>query len=124
MRRDVYLRMAVFLKKLRLLKEYSSAQLVLTPFHHLYHWKSHFRQSNIFWNHFFDLDSLKLFTAVIDMWEFFDIIRKSGGGETLDISEVYVLQQYDMTFDSGTFIDKFEETSCQRNEYENYHFLE
>lgn len=124
LRRDVYLRMAIFLKKLKSLEKYSSAQLVLSPFHHLYHWKSHFRQSNIFWNHFFDLESLKLFTDVIDMWEFFDIIHKSSGRQTVDISEVYVLQQYDSMFENGVFIDKFDEVSCQRNEYDNYHFLE
>lgn len=124
LRRDVYLRMAIFLKKLRNIKEYSNAQLVLSPFHHLYHWKSHFRQSNIFWNHFFDLDSLKLFTNVIDMWEFFDIIHKTSGRQTVDISEVYVLQQYDSMFENGIFVDKFDEISCQRNEYDNYHFLE
>lgn len=124
LRRDVYLRFAIFLKKLRLLKEYSNAQIVLSPFHHLYHWKSHFRQSNIFWNHFFDLESLKLFTNVIDMFEFFDIIHKTTGRQTVDISETYVLQQYDTMFENGIFIDKFDEVSCQRNEYDNYHFLE
>lgn len=124
LRRDVYLRMAIFLKNLRKVKGYSNAQLVLPVFHHLYHWKSHFRQSNIFWNHFFDIPSLKLFTNVIDMWEFFDILTNRYGRQTVDINEVYVLQQFEAMFESGIFVDKFEETACARNEYDNYHFLE
>lgn len=124
LRRDVYLRMAIFLKNLRKVKGYSNAQLVLPVFHHLYHWKSHFRQSNMFWNHFFDLPSLKLFTNVIDMWEFFDQLDSHDGVEMVNINEVYVLQQFEAMFESGIFIDKFEETACTRNEYDNYHFLE
>lgn len=124
LRRDVYLRMAIFLKNLRKVKGYSKAQLVLPVFHHLYHWKSHFRQSNMFWNHFFDLQSLKLFTNVIDMWEFFDILSYQYRRPIVDITEVYVLQQFETMFESGVFVDKFEETACTRNEYDNYHFLE
>lgn len=124
LRRDVYLRMAIFLKNLRKVKGYSNAQLVLPVFHHLYHWKSHFRQSNMFWNHFFDLPSLKLFTNVIDMWEFFDKLDSHDGVEMVNINEVYVLQQFEAMFESGIFVDKFEETACTRNEYDNYHFLE
>lgn len=124
LRRDVYLRMAIFLKKLQRVSGYSNARLVLPVFHHLYHWKSHFRQSNIFWNHFFDLDSLKRYTNVIDMWEFFDILIERDGQQIVEIGEVYVLQQYEAMFESGIFIDKYEETSCTRNEYDNYHFFE
>jgi peptide-O-fucosyltransferase len=124
LRRDVYIRMAIFLKNLRLVKGYSNAQLVLPTFHHLYHWKSHFRQTNMFWNHFFDLDSLKLFSSVIDMWEFFDVLLKITGRPFLEIDEVYKLQHFEAMFESGVFIDKFEETACSRNEYDNYHYLE
>lgn len=35
LRRDVYLRMAIFMKNLRKVKGYSNAKLVLPPFHHL-----------------------------------------------------------------------------------------
>jgi peptide-O-fucosyltransferase len=124
LRRDVYIRMAIFLKNLRLVKGYSNAQLVLPTFHHLYHWKSHFRQTNMFWNHFFDLDSLKLYSSVIDMWEFFDVLLKITGRPFLEIDEVYKLQHFETMFESGVFIDKFEETACSRNEYDNYHYLE
>lgn len=124
LRRDVYLRMANFVRALRKVQGYSNAQLVLPVFHHLYHWKSHFRQTNMFWNHFFDIDSLKLHTSVIDMWEFFDIIRKQNGQDVIEISEVYVLQQFEAMFESGVFVDKFEETACSRTDLDNYHFLE
>ena len=124
LRRDVYIRMAIFLKHLRKVKGYSNAQLVLPTFHHLYHWRSHFRQTNMFWNHFFDLESLKLFANVIDMWEFFEIVLKITGKHFLEIDEVFKLQHFEAMFESGMFIDKFEETACSRNEYANYHYLE
>lgn len=124
LRRDVYLRMAIFLKNLRQVKGYSNAHLVLPVFHHAFHWKSHFRQTNMFWNHFFDLDSLKLYTKVLDMWEFFDIIREQHHQQIVEIGEVYMLQQFEAMFESGVFVDKFEETACSRSDNDNYHFLE
>jgi GDP-fucose protein O-fucosyltransferase len=124
LRRDVYIRMATFLKNLRKVEGYENSRLVLPVFHHLYHWKSHFRQSNMFWNHFFDLDSLKLYEDVIDMWEFFDILLYKHKLPFVDIGEIYNLQHFESMFESGIFVDKFEETACNRNEYDNYHFME
>lgn len=57
------------------------------------------------------------------MWEFFDILIREGQ-QIVELGEVYVLQQYEAMFESGIFIDKYEETSCSRNEYGNYHFFE
>lgn len=124
LRRDVYLRMAIFIKNLRQQDGYRNAQLVLPVFHHLYHWKSQFRQSNIFWNHFFDLPSLKLFTKVHDMWEFFDLIKHDTKSDNIEIGEVYKLQHFENMFENGVFIDKFEEAACTRHEYDNYHYME
>lgn len=124
LRRDVYLRMAIFMKQLRNFKGYRKAQLVLPSFHHLYHWKSQFRQSNIFWNHFFDLPSLKQYTSVLDIWEFFDLIRFETDNDNLEISEVYKLSHFESMFENGVFVDKFEEAACTRNEYDNYHYME
>lgn len=87
LRRDVFLRMAIFLKKIRKIEGYKNSFLVLPVFNHLYHWKSNFPQS-MFWNHFFDLSALKSFTSVIDMWEFFDIIRNTTGRNIVEIDEV------------------------------------
>lgn len=123
LRRDVYLRMAIFLKNLRQVKGYSNSYLVLPVFHHLYHWKSHFRQTNMYWNHFFDLDSLKLYTKVLDMWEFFDIVRQKHHQNIVQINEVFLLHQFEAMFESGVFLDKFEETACSTDN-DNYHFME
>lgn len=125
LRRDVYLRMAIFLKNLRKIKGYENSYLVLPVWHHLYHWKSHFRQSNIFWNHFFDLASLKLYnTNILDMWEFFDILKDETGNDFVEIGEVYKLQHFEHMFENGVFIDKFEEAACTRHDYDNYHYME
>jgi peptide-O-fucosyltransferase len=125
LRRDVYLRMAIFLKTLRQVKGYEKSFLVLPVFHHLYHWKSHFHQSNMFWNHFFDLDSLKLYDEnILDMWEFFDFILKHTGRPFVEIGEVYRLQHFQDMLENGVFIDKFEETACPRSDYDNNHYLE
>lgn len=124
LRRDVYLRMAIFIKQLRTFKEYRNTHLVLPTFFHLYHWRSQFRQSNIFWNHFFDLPSLKLYTSVLDMWEFFDIIKNDFNSEQVEIGEVYKLQHFESMFENGVFLDKFEEAACTRHEYDNYHYME
>lgn len=107
LRRDVYLRMAIFLKQLRLVKGFSNAYLVLPSFHHLYHWKSNFRQSNMFWNHFFDLESLKRYTEILDMWEFFNILQ-SNAQHQVEIDQVFRLQQFEEMFENGVFVDKFE----------------
>lgn len=124
LRRDVYLRMAIFVRNLRKVKGYENAQLVLPVFHHLYHWKSQFRQNNIFWNHFFDLNSLKLFTDILDMWEFFEIINKSTNKDYIEIGETYKLQHFENMFENGVFVDKFEESVCTRHDYDNYHYME
>lgn len=59
----------------------------------------------------------------MDMWEFFDILRASGR-QFVEITEVYKLQHFDAMFESGVFIDKFEEMACPRNDFESYHYLE
>ena len=124
LRRDVYLRMAVFLESLRKIKGYENSYLVLPTFHHLYHWKSNFKQNLMFWNHFFDLDSLKMYTNVLDMWEFFEKIKRKTRKKIVTISEVYRLQHFENMFESGVFVDKFEETACPRSDYDNYHYFD
>lgn len=124
LRRDVYLRMAIFMKSLRQVKGYENSFLVLPSFHHLYHWKSHFHQMNMFWNHFFDMNSLKMYTNVLDMWEFFDYILKITKQPFVNIHEVYRLQHFESMMESGMFVDKYEEIACPRNQHENNHYLE
>ncbi|GAB0092219.1 hypothetical protein DMENIID0001_072090 [Sergentomyia squamirostris] len=114
LRRDVYIRMAVFLKKLREDENYRNAKLVLPPFSDLYHWRSRqLDQSYVFWNTFFDLESMKRYTEVLDMWEFFNEIQTiTRGQQKITIDEVYKLKHFQEMFENGIFEDKFEKTKC------------
>lgn len=116
LRRDVYIRVAVFLKKLRTFRHYENARLVLPPFYRLYHWNlvSDQRHASkekdiIFWNHFFDITSLKRYTDVIDVWEYFDILKKCFGIENqVRLKAVFQLRHFDSMFESGKFEERFE----------------
>lgn len=61
------------------------------------------------------MDSLKLYTDVIDMWEFWDEIRHYSQ-DTVLINEVYKLRQYKDMFENGVFVDKFEKSKCPNSE--------
>lgn len=117
MRRDVFIRMAVFIKSLKA-TTYPNVRLVLPPFSELFHWRSRdLNQKHIFWNQFFDLDSLKLYTDVVDMWEFWDAIRPYYlKQDNVLIDEVYKLKHYQEMFENGVFVDKFERTKCSTAE--------
>ena len=68
LRRDVYMRMAVFVKKLN--KNYPDTYwvLVLPPWGHLYHWQSRQlgHQIRIPWSQFFNTASLNLYVPVME----------------------------------------------------------
>ena len=68
LRRDVYMRMAVFVRKLNIGDPNTRWVLVLPPWGHLYHWKTRELgpQRHIGWSHFFDLPSLDHFVPVIE----------------------------------------------------------
>lgn len=109
LRRDVYIRLAVFMKHLRQQSGFERSYLVLPPFRRLYHWKSQdIDQSLVFWDHFFDLPSLKRYTPVLDIWEYFDEMKRlnNDGHAKLDYS--LTLQHYENMFENGRFIDRFE----------------
>lgn len=116
LRRDVYVRLAVFLKKLKNDEKYRNARLVLPPYPHLYHWKSRdLKQNQIFWNHFFDLSSLQSYTDVLDIWEYFERIRGKDKRPRHDliIDRVYRLKHFEEMFENGEFVDKYElEPNC------------
>lgn len=110
----MYIRMAVFIKSLKA-STYPNVRLVLPPFSELFHWRSRdLNQKHIFWNQFFDMASLKLYTDVIDMWEFWQEMRPylKSPNEHVLITEVYKLRQYKDMFENGVFVDKFERTKC------------
>lgn len=74
LRRDVYIRYAVFAHKLQTLKHSNihNFKLVLPPWSNLYHWKPKDDIEPIPWSVFFDLSSLQLFAPVIEMHQFFN----------------------------------------------------
>uniref|UniRef100_A0A182XXR1 GDP-fucose protein O-fucosyltransferase 2 n=1 Tax=Anopheles stephensi TaxID=30069 RepID=A0A182XXR1_ANOST len=117
LRRDVYIRLAVFVEYLRRQRGYRRARLVLPPWSNLVHWRSHnIDQTHLFWHHFFDLRSMKRYTNVIDMDEFFAEYERLHGpdaGVTLDA--VYKLQHFDNMFEHGVFVDKFEKHVCPKS---------
>lgn len=127
LRRDVYIRMAVFIKSLRRRKNFEKSYLVLPPFYQLYHWNlaspNRYRSNDIdqndimFWNHFFDLNSMKRYTAVLDIWEYFEIMRNCFGLKTgTFIDHVFRLRHFESMFLSGKFEEKFDvQTNCERD---------
>lgn len=108
LRRDVYIRLAVFVHYARKhCPTFKNAKLVLPPFHRLYHWKTAATDSTpIFWNHFFDLESLQKYTAVLDIWQYF---QETTTPQTID--QLLQLGNYQNMFEDGRFIEKFEVTS-------------
>lgn len=131
LRRDVYIRMAVFVKTLRQRPNYLNSFLVLPPFYQLYHWNlvttNRYRTNNVigndivFWNHFFDLESMKQYTGVLDFWEYLEIMRdcfKSKHQSTLDY--VFQLKHFESMFQSRKFEEKFEiQSNCDKNSMKN-----
>lgn len=114
LRRDVYIRIAVFIKKL--LEENSKYHwtLVLPPWGKLYHWRSKDigAQVRIPWGNFFDISSLKKYIPVIEMYEFLKEYPSIEGGTDLDI--VYILQNDEEMFKTGKFREKNEITNCPK----------
>lgn len=74
LRRDVYLRFAVFSHKLKQSQDerLNSFKLVLPPWSYLYHWKHNDKPEHVPWSYYFDMNSLQSFAPVIDMHTFFD----------------------------------------------------
>lgn len=131
LRRDVYIRMAVFVKSLRQRKKYQNTFLVLPPFYQLYHWNivttNRYRSTEIdhddivFWNHFFDLESMKRYTSVIDMWEYFAIMKNCFGAKSnVRLDHVFRLKHFESMFSSRKFEEKFEiQATCNRDSIRN-----
>lgn len=108
LRRDVYMRLAVFMKSLE--SHSSQWHLVLPPWAHLYHWKSIEEvgvQNIIPWNEFFDVESMKRYTQVLEMHE----VLKEIQDPSLDV--VLVLQNFKDAFtESWSWEDKWEFSEC------------
>ncbi|XP_014471925.1 PREDICTED: GDP-fucose protein O-fucosyltransferase 2 isoform X2 [Dinoponera quadriceps] len=123
LRRDVYIRVAIFLKGLIKRNKEFQWQLVLPPWGNLYHWRSEHigLQELIPWGDFFDIASLQKHVPVIEMYEFME--EYSSGSKELQVDCVYNLQNDDEMFETGKFEDKNEETDCSRDSLP-YHKLD
>jgi len=111
LRRDVYMRMAVFVRKLNIGDPDTKWVLVLPPWGHLYHWKTRELgpQRHIGWSHFFDLPSLDHFVPVIEFRQW----KKENEGV---VDSVYYLQGYKEGWQSGKFEEKFDVRDCLEEE--------
>ncbi|KAL9877591.1 O-fucosyltransferase 2 [Glossina fuscipes fuscipes] len=121
LRRDVYIRLAVFVRNNQKENErFRNLRLVLPPWRRLYHWKSHhLQQDHLPWSDFFDIESLRRFVAVLDFPEFIREISlyELESKPFVTIHKLLQLQHFKDMFESGVFTDKWEFTpECQGNE--------
>ena len=72
LRRDVFMRVGIMVKKLNDQSTKYSYTLVLPPWGPLYHWQTRELgiQSRIPWKDFFDVDSISRYVPVIDLEDF------------------------------------------------------
>ena len=106
LRRDVYMRMAVFVRKLNIEDKDTRWVLVLPPWGHLYHWQTRDlgHQIKIPWRHFFDIPSLARYVPVM---EFEDWIEVSNGV----VDSVHYLQGYKEGW-GAKFEEKYDVRDC------------
>ncbi|XP_065365103.1 GDP-fucose protein O-fucosyltransferase 2 [Calliphora vicina] len=119
LRRDVYIRLAVFMRQLQATKGYENVRMVLPPWRRVYHWKSHhIEQDSLPWQHFFNIESLKRYAPVIDFPEFLAEYRDFGVGNNfhLPVHKVLQLRHFKDMFENGVFKDKWElSQDCPEN---------
>lgn len=120
LRRDVYIRLAVFMHQLQATPGYENVRLVLPPWRRLYHWKSHhIEQDHLPWAHFFNIESLKRFAPVIDFPEFLEEYKEFGVEDDdlrLPVHKVLQLRHFKDMFENGVFKDKWElSQDCPEN---------
>lgn len=121
LRRDVYIRLAVFVRHIQRKSGYSNVRLVLPPWRRLYHWKSHhIEQDHLPWQNFFNVESLKRFAPVLDFPEFIEEFKQFGLEESplVPVHKILRLKHFKDMFENGVFIDKWEfTTDCQDNNH-------
>ncbi len=106
LRRDVFMRVAVLVKKLNELGR-GRFVLVLPPWGGLYHWQTRElgRQTRIPWRDFFDVGSISRFVPAVDLEEY--LARHE---PVLD--EVLYLQRYKEGWNAGEFVEKRDFREC------------
>ncbi|XP_057322650.1 GDP-fucose protein O-fucosyltransferase 2 [Microplitis mediator] len=111
LRRDVYIRVAVFIKSLIKHDHKYQWHLVLPPWNNLYHWRSRdVEQNKLPWGLFFNVDSMKKYIPVMEMYEFIEEYESKNGITNLD--KVLVLQNDQKMFETGDFKDKSAIVEC------------
>lgn len=108
LRRDVYIRLAVFVRFIRQQPGWSGIRLVLPPFYQLPHWSSATSSAHPhFWHEFFDLPSMRAYVPIMDAWQYHDEIRTSSNNPNILLNVHYVeLKNYEMW--DGQFADRYE----------------
>lgn len=121
LRRDVYIRLAVFVRQLASRKPFQNLRLVLPPWRRLYHWKtSHLQQHGLHWEHFFDVESMRRYAPVLDFPEFLTEIAQFGLQEPpyVQVQQVFQLIHFEDMFEQGVFHEKFQlEWDCHKEQY-------
>lgn len=111
LRRDVFMRLAVFVRHVRRTggPGWANTKLVLPPFRHLPHWAIDDADDGSygaphFWNEFFDLTSMRAYAPVLDAWQYYDELRAAGQAEPV----VHCVELSNYDFADGRFADRFE----------------
>lgn len=109
LRRDVFMRVAVFVKHLNQVSKKYRYTLVLPPWGRLYHWQSRDlpTQIRIPWSDFFDVASIRRFVPVMDLE---DYLTTSPEAQILD--QVFYLQNYKEGWKDGKFEEKYDFRDC------------
>lgn len=131
LRRDVYIRLAVFIHEINQKRKYSNVYMVLPPFHRLYHWMitedlGTYNLNMIkYWSHFFDIPSLRRYVQVLDLHEYFRLMKicfNHKDNENYLLNHVFHLKYFESMFSSGKFEEKFEvQKKCDKQKYQVGH---
>lgn len=112
LRRDVYMRLAIFMHKLQ--KKGLDWHLVLPPWHHLYHWKSTDigEQNFLPWHLFFDIESMKRFAPVIEFHDFLHEVKNQ-----FQIENIFSLHHFEDAFSQPNWdwTDKWSFRECDKD---------
>lgn len=133
LRRDVYIRLAVFMHHLRERKNRQKflnpeIRLVLPPWRRLYHWRSHhIDQDHLPWHRFFDIESLKRYTsAILDFPEFIEECQRLYGWRNIPVHRLIRLEHFKDLMENGVFRDRwqwFNETTSEAKDNQKRNHL-